>query len=259
MKRSIALLLALALILGLSATALAEGNGRSHSKAPAGGKPAPGTVVAPADGQAGTETEGADTGLSDSDRSIRERVKERLHQDQENHGKTRLTPEERQQQVAALKTEIAKLQSLQRQAVDLRRQVNTALKTLRQTIDGAQKGQKWQALRDALPGLKAVQQRTGDIREEYQQSEGAMEAFEDAHSSSDVQAAVAAIQDAEVRVQARIDALQQVLDAVNQVTQQIQTAPADPTAPAAGTGLAPSTTETKPDEDSNTTSTTVTP
>jgi len=239
MKKITALLLTVAMATSLSATALGAGGNGHGNKQGGNGAGKGGPAVTGATGASQDQTTLASTGqelaLSSGDQTVRQRVKDRLRQSQQVRQQRQLTAEEHKQKLMQLKDEVARLQAMHRQAAELRRELNGALQALHKAVAQAQGEEKWQALKKALPQIQAVSQRVGDVRGQYQESEGALEAFQEASGSKDLLSAVAAIQDSEVRVQTRIEAMQQVLDAILALTAQLEAAPADPTAPADGT------------------------
>ena len=207
MKKALALLLGLAVVLGLSGTVLAD---NSTTPAPSGAVP---------------------NAVSQPDQTLRQQARDHLRKTSQDR---QLSREQKKQQLAALKEEIRKLRALHQQASQLRHELNAALQDLRRTVGDAGTGRKWQALKAILPQLKAVRQRIKEVRTQYQQGEGALEAFRDAKSARNLAAALGAMQYAEARTQARVEALQQALDSIRSVSAQLLAAPSDTKPPAEG-------------------------
>lgn len=137
-----------------------------------------------------------------------------------------------QQKVSDLKAELAKLRELQRQANDLRHQLNHEYSGLRQAIGQAIDEGKVDLLKEKLPELQALRTKLQAASAEQEQERVQTQGFEAAKKSADVDGATARIQAAEARVQARIDALQSALDSMKtlseNITSQLTGAPSQP-------------------------------
>lgn len=129
---------------------------------------------------------------------------------------------DRKAQVAELRQELAKLRDLQRQSNDLRHQLNGQWSTLRREIGQAMDLGQVDLLKAELPQLQAVHSDLKAAVEQQQQEKNETAGFASAKKGGDVSGALARIQAAEARVQARIDAEQKAIDEMKTLSADIE-------------------------------------
>lgn len=170
---------------------------------------------------------------------------------------------DRQQKVSDLKADLAKLRELQRQANDLRHQLNREYSGLRRAIGQAMDEGKADLLKEKLPELQALRTKLQAASAEQEQERVQTQGFEAAKKSADVDGATARIQAAEARVQARIDALQAALDSMKSlsedITSQLSAAPSQPADDQESDGSTPAADTTTVDQTVAPVDSTVTP